>query len=72
MKNFDIIFLSKQKKNKIKRFKLKGGEKKFFNLLDKKQLSDEKKIKYCDYVIVNEKNLKILKKKLLDILKKYE
>ena len=33
---------------------------------------DTKKIKFCDYVVVNEKNLSILKKSLLDIIKKYE
>ena len=32
----------------------------------------EKKIKFCDYTVVNEKNLNILKKKLLDIINKYE
>ena len=73
MKRFDVIFFIKAKRKiRFKRFKLKGGEKKVFNLLDKRQLSDEKKNKHCDYVIVNEKNLKILKKKLLDIFKKYE
>ena len=73
MKRFDIIiFIKAKRKIRFKRFKLKGGEKKVFDLLDKRQLSDKKKNKYCDYVIVNEKNLKILKNKLLDILKKYE
>ena len=46
--------------------------KNFFNILNKKQFSDKKKIKYCDHVVVNEKNLNILKKNLLDIFKKYE
>ena len=32
----------------------------------------DKKIKFCDYVVVNEKNLKILKKNLFDIISKYE
>ena len=35
-------------------------------------MSDKKKIKYCDHIIVNEKNLKILKKNLLNIISKYE
>ena len=39
---------------------------------NKKQLSDKTKIKYCDHVVVNDKNLKMLKKNLLDIFKKYE
>jgi hypothetical protein len=38
----------------------------------KKQFSDKKKAKYCDHVIVNEKNLNIFKKNLLGILKRYE
>jgi len=40
--------------------------------LTKNNLSENKKIKFCDYVVVNEKNKKILKKKLLYILKSYE
>ena len=73
MKNFDIIFFIKAKKSlRLKRFKEKGGKKFFFNILNKKQFSENKKAKNCDYVIVNEKNLNILKKNLLDILKKYE
>ena len=73
MNYFDIIFYIKAKKStRLKRFKLKGGGNEFFNFLNKKQLSDIKKIKHCNYVIPNEKNKKILKKKLLDIIKKYE
>ena len=73
MKNFDIIFFIKAKRGlRLKRFKKKGGNNFFFNLLDRKQLSEKQKAKHCDHVVVNEKNLDILKKKLLDILKKYE
>ena len=73
MKNFDVIFFIKAKRNlRLKRFKKKGGDKSFFNLLNKKQLNDKKKAKYCDHVVVNEKNLNIFKKNLFDILKKYE
>ena len=73
MKNFDIIIFIKAKRDlRFKRFKKKGGDKNFFNILNSKQLNDKKKAKYCDYVIVNEKNLNILKKNLFDILKKYE
>ena len=35
-------------------------------------MSDNEKIRFCDYVIVNEKNLKILKKELSTIMSKYE
>ena len=73
MKKFDLILFIKAKKAlRLKRFKLKGGNKKLFNILDKKQLSDEKKIAHCDEVVVNEKNLKILKKRLSAILSRYE
>ena len=69
IKNFDIILFIKANTNiRLKRFKSKGGNIKLFKILNNKQFSDAKKIKYCDYVIVNEKNLMILKKKLLDIL----
>ena len=69
IKNFDIILFIKANTNiRLKRFKSKGGNIKLFKILNNKQFSDAKKIKYCDYVIVNEKNLKILKNKLLDIL----
>ena len=40
--------------------------------MNKKQYSDIKKIKFCDLIVVNEKDKRILKKKLLDIIKKYE
>ena len=35
-------------------------------------MSDKIKDKFCDHVIVNEKNLKILKKNLSIIISKYE
>ena len=73
MNIFDIIFYIKAKKSiRLKRFMLKGGKKSIFNTLNLKQLSDKKKMKYCEHIIVNENNIKILKKKLLDIFKKYE
>ena len=72
MKYFDvIIFLKAKKLIRLKRFKLKGGKEKLFNIMNNKQLSDEKKIKFCDYVVANEKNLNTLKKKLLDIIRLY-
>ena len=43
-----------------------------FKLLDSKQLKDSQKIKHCDIVVVNEKNLTILKKKLNAIIQTYE
>ena len=73
MKLFDVIIFIKTKKNlRLKRFKLKNGDSKLFNILNNKQMADKKKIKFCDYVVVNEKNLKILKKNLIAIIENYE
>ena len=36
-----------------------GGNKKLFNILNYKQLSDLKKRKFCDHSVVNEKDFKI-------------
>ena len=73
MKYFDkIIFIKSKKQLRLKRFKLKNGDRKLFNLLNNKQMSDKMKIKFCDYVVVNEKNLKILKKDLSTIISRYE
>ena len=46
-----------------------GGKKEMFYLLDKNQISAKKKIKYCDYLIVNNKSKNYLKKKVTDIIK---
>ena len=73
MKYFNLIIFIKAKRSlRLKRFKSKKGDEKLFDLLNKKQLNDNKKIRYSNYVVVNEKNLKILKKNLLDIIHKYE
>ena len=73
MRFFDkIIFIKSRKQLRLKRFKSKNGDKKLFNLLNNKQMRDNKKIRFCDYVVVNEKNLKILKKDLSIIISKYE
>jgi len=73
MSNFDlIIFIKANKRIRLKRFLLKGGNKRIFQILNNKQLSDKKKIKFCDHVVTNEKNKKLLKKKLSDIIRLYE
>ena len=73
MKKFDItIFIRAGKNIRLKRFVNKGGNKKLFDILNNKQLSDLKKRKFCDHTVVNEKDFMILKKKLFDILNKYE
>ena len=73
IKHFDVIIFIKAKKQlRLRRFRSKSEDKKLFNVLNNKQMNDTKKIKYCDYVVVNEKNLNILKKNLLAIINKYE
>jgi len=72
MHYFDIIiFIKAKKKLRLKRFKAKGGDSKLFTILNNKQYSDKKKTKFSDHIIVNEKNLNILKKNLLGIIKLY-
>ena len=51
---------------------LKGGGIKLFSLLNRQQIKDSKKMKFCDHIVVNNKSLSILKKKLLNIIKLYE
>ena len=73
MKYFNVvIFIRAKKQLRLKRFQSKSGDKKLFNLLNNKQMNDLKKIRFCDHVVVNEKNLNILKKNLLVIINKYE
>ncbi len=70
MKFFDyIILVIAPKKIRVKRYIKNGGEKNMFHLLDKNQISSKKKIKYCDYLIVNNKTKSVLKKKVNDIIK---
>ena len=72
MKHFDIIiFIKAKKKIRLNRFLNKGGEKKMFNLLSNRQFSDIKKAKFSDHIVVNEKNLNILKKNLSSIISQY-
>jgi dephospho-CoA kinase len=72
MKHFDIIiFIKAKRKIRLNRFLDKGGERKMFNLLNKRQFSDTKKAKFSDHIIVNEKNLNILKKNLSSIISQY-
>ena len=73
MKNFNlVVFIKAKKQLRLKRFLSKSGDKKLFNLLNNKQMNDIKKIQFCDHVVVNEKNLNILKMNLLAIISKYE
>ena len=67
-----IIFIKSNKNLRLKRYTLKGGDDKLFFVLDAKQLSDVKKMKLCDYIVTNNSSLLMLKKKLSNIIKKYE
>ena len=73
MKHFDvIIFVRAKRQLRLKRFISNSGNKELFNLLNNKQMADGKKSKFCDHIVVNEKNLDILKNNLLAIIEKYE
>tara|TARA_B100000963_G_scaffold350729_1_gene361372 strand:+ start:363 stop:929 length:567 start_codon:yes stop_codon:yes gene_type:complete len=72
MKFFDVtIFIKTNKKIRLKRYLSNKGNIKLFNFLDKEQMSDAKKAKLCDHIIVNNKSLASLKKKLSDIMSHY-
>ena len=73
MKIFDLIFFIKAKKSiRLRRFRASGGDKKLFEILNKKQFTDKNKSEQCHHVVVNEKTLKFLKKRLLGIFRYYE
>ena len=69
MKFFDfIILVVAPKKKRLERYLKSGGKKEMFHLLDKNQLPAQKKVKHCDFLIVNNKSKNILKKKVHDII----
>ena len=51
---------------------MKRGNKKLFTTLNKHQLKDTIKMKFCDHIVVNNQSLSILKKRLFNIIKLYE
>ena len=70
-KNYDvIIFVNSTRKIRLKRYLKRGKNKEMFNLLDKRQLPPQKKIKFSDYVINNNGSLKKLKTKIKSIKNK--
>ena len=72
-KYFDVvIFIKSKNRLRLNRYISRGGGIKFFNMLDKHQLKDSIKMKFCDHIVVNNKSLFILKKKLSNIIKLYE
>ena len=69
MKNYDkIILVNSRRDLRLKRYLKRGNNRKIFNLLNKRQLSPAKKIKFCDYVINNNGSLKLLKKNIKNIM----
>ena len=63
MKYFDIIIFVRTRKKLRKKRNIKEKKKEaLFEILDKKQIKPEVKIKFCDFVINNNKSLKELKK----------
>ena len=69
MKFFNfIILVVAPRKDRLKRYLKNGGKKNMFDLLDQNQMYYKKKIKYCDYLIVNNKSKNYLKKKVNDII----
>ena len=73
MKYFNvIIFVSSTKRLRLKRYIDRKGNKKIFTILDSRQFKPTKKIKICDHVIYNNKNIKSLKKRVKEIIRIYE
>ena len=71
MKYYDrIIFVNSRKNLRLKRYLKRGNNKRFFDLLNKRQLSSAKKIKFCDHVINNNSSIKLLKKNIKNIMLK--
>ena len=72
-RHFDkTIFISCPRKTRLKRYLGLGGDRRVFNILDKRQASFKRKKKYCDLHIVNNKSISLLKKKLISIFKNYD
>ena len=72
-KYFDIIvFVGAKKKIRFKRYVRKGGDKKIFTVLEKRQNKPSKKIKISDHVIYNNSSIKNLKRKVKFLVNKYE
>jgi len=69
-KYFDVILFVGAKKNiRLKRYVAKGGDKKIFTVLEKRQNKPSKKIKISDHVIYNNKSIKNLKKNIKRLAK---
>ena len=70
---FDLIVFVGAKKNiRLRRYVAKGGNKKIFTILEKRQKKPSKKIKISNHVIYNNKKIKNLEKKVNFLIKRYE
>ena len=67
-----VIFVDTKKTIRLKRYLKKEGNKKTFNLLNKRQLSSITKKKLCDFTIYNNNSLGILKKNVKNLMNSYE
>ena len=67
-----LIFVGANKNLRLKRYLEKKGNKKTFNLLDKRQLSPSLKKKICDHTINNNYSLANLKIDVKNFMKIYE
>ena len=73
MNYFDvIIFVGAKKKIRLRRYLKKNGNKKIFNLLNRRQIKPLKKARMCNHIINNNKSLLDLKKNVRKIVKIYE
>ena len=71
MRHFDVILLvSCPRKTRMQRFLKKGGSKFLFKYLNNKQISENKKRKFCQHVIKNNKSFNVLKKNVSNIMNK--
>ena len=64
-----VVFVGAKKNIRLRRYVAKGGNKKIFTILEKRQKKPSKKIKISDYVIYNNKSIKSLKKNIKKFLK---
>ena len=65
-----IVFVGAKKNIRLRRYIAKGGNKKIFTILEKRQEKPSKKIKISDHVIYNNKSIKNLKRNIKMVLNK--
>ena len=65
-----IVFVGAKKNIRLRRYIAKGGNKKIFTILEKRQNKPSKKIKIRDHVIYNNKSIKNLKRNIKMVLNK--